>query len=63
MLEQWNLMVLKLLLNIRTFKNIKKKRKVIIVFDNMIADMLNNKKLYPIVFDCMFLSCHVRVSE
>ena len=29
----------------------------------MIADMINNKKLNPIVTDCMFLSCHVRVSE
>ena len=57
MLEQWNLMILKLLLNIptiwiifiKTLKNTNKKRKVIIVFDNMIADMLNNKKFNPIV--------------
>ena len=26
-----------------------KKRKVLIVFDDMIADMINNKKLNPIV--------------
>ena len=36
------------------YKNIKeynpnKKRKIIIVFDEMIADMLNTKKLNPIV--------------
>ena len=36
------------------YKNIEeynpdKKRKILIVFDDMIADMLSNKKLYPIV--------------
>ena len=36
------------------YKNIEecnpnKKRKILMVFDNMIADMLNNKKLNPIV--------------
>ena len=36
------------------YKNIEdynpgKKRKVLIIFDNMIADMINNKKLNPIV--------------
>ena len=36
------------------YKNIKdynlgKKRKVLIVFDDMIADMINNNKLNPIV--------------
>ena len=36
------------------YKNIEgynpnKKRKILIVFDNMIADMLSNKKLNPIV--------------
>ena len=29
--------------------NQKKKRKILIVFDDMIADMLSNKKLNPIV--------------
>ena len=29
--------------------NLAKKRKILIVFDNMIADMINNKKLNPIV--------------
>ena len=29
--------------------NPNKKRKILIVFDNMIADMLSNKKLNPIV--------------
>ena len=36
------------------YKNIKeynpnKKRKILIIFDNVIADMLNNKKLNPLV--------------
>ena len=30
-----------------------KKRKVLIVFDNMIADIINNKKLNPIVTECL----------
>ena len=29
--------------------NLRKKRKILIVFDDMIADMINNKKLNPIV--------------
>ena len=29
--------------------NISKKRKILIVFDDMIADMINNKKLNPVV--------------
>ena len=56
MLEQWILMNLKLLLNIRTIwiilietlKNTNRKHKIFIVFDNMIPDMLNNKNLNPI---------------
>ena len=52
MLEQSFLMILKLLLN--AHKNIEeyyphKKRKILIVFDNMIADMHNNKKPNPVV--------------
>ena len=43
------------------YKNIKqynpnKKRKILIVFDNMIADMFNNRKHNPIVTEGMFLS-------
>ena len=29
--------------------NIGKKRKILIVFDDMIADMINNKKINPVV--------------
>ena len=29
--------------------NLEKKRKVLIVFDDMIADMINNNKLSPVV--------------
>ena len=40
------------------YKNIEeynlKKRKVLIVFDDMIATMINNKKLYPVVTKTVF---------
>ena len=35
--------------------NIVKKRKKLIVFDDMIADMVNDKKLYPVVTFLLFL--------
>ena len=40
--------------NTKAFKNIEnynpgKKRKILIVFDDMIADMINNKKVNPVV--------------
>ena len=40
------------------YKNIEdynpgKRRKILIVFDDMIADMINNKKLNPVVTDCL----------
>ena len=33
--------------------NLGKKRKILIVFDDMIADMINNKKLNPIIVNCL----------
>ena len=50
-------MILRLLLNtqmickmfIKILNNLGKKRKVIIVFDDMIADVINNKELTPVV--------------
>ena len=50
-------MILKLLLNtqiVNIYKNIEeynqnKKHKILIVFDDIMADMLSNKKLNPIV--------------
>ena len=36
--------------------NSGKKRKIIIVFDDMIADMINNKKLNPVVTE-LFIRC------
>ena len=50
-------MILRLLLNtqmickmfIKILNNLGKKRKVIIVFDDMIADVINNKELNPVV--------------
>ena len=43
------------------YKNIEdynpiKKRKILIVFDDMIADMVNNNKLNPIVTELFLLS-------
>ena len=59
MFEQSILMILKLLLNtqitqmifIKTLKNkvLIKKREILMVFDDMIADMLSNKKLNRMV--------------
>ena len=36
--------------------NIGKKRKIVIVFGDMIADMINNKKLNPVVIE-LFIRC------
>ena len=57
MLGQRILMILRLLLNIQTIMlifikkiedyNPNKRRKILIIFDDMIADMLSNKKLNP----------------
>ena len=51
------LMILRLLLNtqmigkmfIKIMNNLGKKRKVIILFDDMIADVINKKELTPVV--------------
>ena len=40
--------------NIEGYINPNKKLKILIVFDDMIADMLNNKKLNPIVTKLFF---------
>ena len=32
------------------YKNLKKKRKILILSDDMIADILSNKRLNPLVF-------------
>ena len=42
------------------YKNIEnynpgKKRKILVVFDDMIADMINNKKLNPVVIFLLYL--------
>ena len=49
------------------YKNIEdydpiKKRKVLIVFDDMIADMINNKKLYPIVTEFFIRGRKINIS-
>ena len=47
------MIILKLLLNtqmiFKMFIRLSKKRKVLIVFDDMIADMINDKKLNSVV--------------
>ena len=47
--------------NIEEF-NLGKKRKVLIVFDNMIADMINNKKLNPIVIELFIRDIKLNIS-
>ena len=69
-------MILKLLLNNQTiwliiwfdiYKNIKdynpnKTRQILIAFDDMIANMLNNKKLNPIVTDLFIRGRKLNIS-
>ena len=43
--------------------NLGKKRKVLIVFDNMIADMINNKKLNSIVTELFIRSRKLNISH
>ena len=67
MLEQSILMIQKLLLSIQTIWMIKdydpnKKRKILIVFDDMIADMLSNKKLNPIVTELFIRGRKLNIS-
>ena len=42
--------------------NAKQKRKILIVFDDMIADMLNNKKLNPIVTELFIRGRKLKIS-
>ena len=49
------------------YKNIKnynpgKKRKILIVFDDMIADMINNKKLNPVVTELFIRGIKLNIS-
>ena len=49
------------------YKNIEnynpgKKRKILIVFDDMIADMINNKKLNPVVTELFIRGRKVNIS-
>ena len=49
------------------YKNTKdynpgKKRKILIVFDDMIADMINNKKLNPVVTDLFLRGRKLNIS-
>ena len=64
-------MILKLLLNIQTiwliFINIEdynpnKKRKILMIFDDVIADMLSNKKLNPIVTELFIRGTKLNIS-
>ena len=71
MLEQRILMILKLLLNmlkiwiifIKTLKDTTQiKNKVLIVFDDMIADLHNNKKLNKIITDSFIRGRKLNIS-
>ena len=42
--------------------NSNKKHKILIVFDDMIADMLSNKKLYPIVTELFLKGRKLNIS-
>ena len=42
--------------------NLGKKRKVLIVFDDIIADMISNKKLNPIVTELFIIRRKLNVS-
>ena len=42
--------------------NLIKKRKILIVFDDMIADMINNNKLNPIVTELFFRGRKLNIS-
>ena len=42
--------------------NIDKERKILIVFDDMIADMINNKKLNSIVTDLFLRGRKLKIS-
>ena len=65
-------MILKLLLNTQNdiqdvYTNIKeynlsKKHKILIVFDDMIADMINNEKLNPIVSELFIRGRKLNIS-
>ena len=65
-------MIVKLLLNTKKdmgdiYKEIEeynqnKKRKILIVFDNMISDMLSNKKLNPIVTEIFISDSKIIIS-
>ena len=49
------------------YKNIEeynpgKKRKILIVFDDMIADIIKNKKLYPIVTELFIRGSKLNIS-
>ena len=61
-------MILKLLLNAQInwmvfLYNPNKKREILIVFDDMIADILSNKKLYPIVTELFIRGRKLSISS
>ena len=66
------MMILKYLLNIQMISkmfiqnieddNLGKKRKVLIVFDDMIANMINNKKLNPVAIELFIRGRKLNIS-
>ena len=43
-------------------QNPNEKRKILIIFDDMIADMLNNKKYNPVVTELFFRGRKLKIS-
>ena len=54
-------MICKIYKNIENY-NLGKKRKVLVVLDDMIADIINNKKLNPIVTELFIRSRKFNIS-
>ena len=46
----------------KNIENYRKKRKILIVFDDMITDMINNKKLNPVVTELFIRSRNLNIS-
>ena len=46
----------------KNMKNTNKKRKILIVFDGMMADMLSNQKLNPIVTKLFIIGRKLNIS-
>ena len=55
-------MICKMSIKILKITILEKKRKILIIFDDMIADMINNKKLNPIVTELFIRGRKLNIS-